>query len=67
MFSGRKDGHTDIYGHLFFIISQLRLCIQAEGDSVVAFSADRDAAGENKYCDVLGPGEHLSEAEPFPP
>lgn len=40
---------------------ELLFCLQAECDSVVGLSADRDAAEENTYCEVPGPGEQLSD------
>lgn len=47
-----------------FIISNLCLCLQAECDSVVAMSEDRNTAEKNKYCEVFGPGKYLTVPAP---
>lgn len=44
-----------------FIISHLRLCLRADCDVVVALSGFRATTEENKYCEVPGPRERLSE------
>lgn len=38
--------------------------VSSECDTVVALSADRDTAEENKYCQVPGPGEHMPDVAP---